>query len=98
MLYMPGKILMSTFTFTNNIGLTLFLKKTKFQDTSFNMPVHFQGLSAACNECYFLDFDILFIYHFKSAYLRFYCRYLNNFCFVRNLISSSKIWLKNLIF
>jgi len=62
------------------------------------MPVHCQGLSAACNERHFLDFDILVIYHFNSAYLRFYWRYLNNFGFVRNLISSSKIWLKNLIF
>ena len=70
MLYMPGKLIMSTFRFTNNI--TLFLKKTKFQDTSFNMPVHCQGLSAAYNECHFLDFDILVIYHFKSANLRFY--------------------------
>jgi len=75
---MPGKLLMSTFRFTNNI--TLFLKKTKFQDTSFNMPVHCQGLSAACYECHFLDFDILATYHFNSAYLRFYWRYLNNFC------------------
>ena len=36
------------------------------------------------------------LYHFKSAYLRFYWRYRNHFCIVRNLISSSKIWLKNL--
>ena len=68
MLYMPGRLLMSTFRFTNDI--TLFLRK-KFQDTSFNMPVHCQGLSAACNERHFLDFDILIIYHFKSAYLTF---------------------------
>jgi len=35
MLYIPGKLLMSTFRFTNN-NITLFLKKkTKFQDTSF---------------------------------------------------------------
>ena len=94
MLYMNGKLYRSTFRFTNNI--TLFKKKC--QDTCFNVPVHCQGLSAACNECHFLDFDILVIYHFKSAYLRFYWRYLNNVCFVRNLISSSKIWLKNLIF
>jgi len=49
------------------------------------MPVHRQGLSAACNECHFLDFDILIIYHLKSAYLGFYWRYVNNFCIVRNL-------------
>jgi len=49
------------------------------------MPVHCQGLSAAWHESHFLDFDILVIYHFKSVYLRFYWRYLNSFCVVRNL-------------
>ena len=31
-----------------------------------------QGYLAAYNECEFFDFDILVIYNFKSAYLKFY--------------------------
>jgi len=41
--------------------------------------------SHGLNESNFLDFNILVIYHFKSAYLRFYWRYLHHFCIVRDL-------------
>jgi len=72
---------MSTFRFTNNI--TLFLRKRNF--VTLASICHCQGLSAACNGCHFLDFDIPIIYHFKLGYLRFYWRYLNHFCVFRNM-------------
>jgi len=57
------------------------------------MAIYYQDPSTASNEC-----DFLVLHHFKSAYLRFYWRYLNNFCIVTDLISSTLIWWKNLIF
>jgi len=56
----------------------------------FIIAIQSRGLSSAYNECDFLYFDTLVIYHLNSAYLRFYKRYLNNLCIVRNLILRSK--------
>jgi len=57
-----------------SINIAAFFLETKLalHITSFMIAIHFQGLSAAYNECDFLDFDILVTQHFKSAYLRFY--------------------------
>jgi len=41
------------------INITAFFLKTKLHNTSFMIAIHCQGLSAAHNECDFLDFDIL---------------------------------------
>ena len=83
---MCRKLWMPTFRFSNN--RTLFLKTT-VQDTSINIAKRCQGLSAAYNECHFFVFNVII------TYLRFYRRYLNNFCIVRNQTSSPKARWKN---
>ena len=57
------------FRFINII--TLF-SEAKFYNTTFIITIYYLGLLVAYNECDFLDFDILVLYHFKFAYLRFY--------------------------
>ena len=78
---------MSTFRFTNNI--TLFLRKLTFVSlASIWLYIVKDFLLRAMNVIFSISIFSL-LYHFKSTYLRFYWRYLNHFCFVRNLISSS---------